>query len=762
MMDPFDSHGVTAFDVDMGDDGLGGGGRHTTFEDFDDFVDSHQEGNGGGSTNYDDEDDIFSSKYDHGNGPSFDDQFDMAYDGNPSDNEETSTPYSEGQPQFSEGGTDNDNDNRRFSKDQQQEADIFSDSSSSKNDATADDSDGKRKPPQNGTSPLAHGASSTPHGGLAALAEAAEHDHSTSTLQGRNGSNKGTAFHQHQRGATAMTQSRQGSGESVGTMSFLDPNIQADRRQDRKYEAALSTSKGSFNQIIPMPRRSAPGNGAGGGPRPHSVHLQPQRPQQPPAMDRRPNGMEQRQLPQNSNRSVAPRSGMNSFNGPPSTTAMGGHLKQQEGHSRQSHRPGLPTVSPHHYGRKEGTGAHNHGAIEQDDRGYSDEVPPSTRPTIDMGYATGEYSECYNSQETRRVSFEDEHKRDRKYESEAIVWQEQDNPYQDPRTASMSEQQQERQRQGRFRAQRRNSVVIQDAQSLSMDTTEENEEATSSVPMDESYQEGMHAQSTMDEGQGYYDENDNMGQEWNVDPGMERSVDERYDEEVGSFDPSLFSFEGQSQAFTEAHEQTEDLQGEISADLQKMMVQFCMDYPKLLHQCDEMVELWNNCEELEWQADDALNRYENVMTAIQVEIEEGDMEHAKAMAAMGIEQEDKLEISQPSGMPVVMEIDTASTEIVEDEKDAPFAHPHDSGGSSDPTKTIEGKGNPYPMESASHGKVELRIATPLSYGENATMETVLVDEAPTKHKNAMDFATSSHAAEEADAAAVALAPEESL
>jgi hypothetical protein len=624
-----------------------------------------------------------------------------SYDNQAKQSTSSAPPASEGLSRFAQSreggamGTTDGNDNR-FSK-TQQEGTRPSTGFSSKNDATISIKDGRIIPAGSTISRFSQAASATAQqqDGLAAFAEAAPNKYPIISKRRSEISQQQPSPH----GQNVANRGPHGQGTVLDTKSFMGSNAFTTSPQDGRSMEARDKDD-HFTKILPLPPRPTPGNAAARPPQ-EQRYRQPAMAHKPTNSTQRPLTLEQ-QAQGNVGRSAASCSGTGRFVNAPMPKATAGQPQrreeQQDHYRRQvlptppSNRPQTTAVTPFVPPNKAG-GTRPNSSMEttnagdsHDSREFSGPTAESTQNSIDMGYDKNEFIDENESQESRRVSFEGPVKGREMYRL-TVEMQDDEERFEDQYEEEPMEHNHQKQLppQGRGRATRRHSIVRPDPRRVSIETPNE-EYGRFDSPMEESYeeQEGQDYQSTVEVGMNYQDGEQPIDGEWTSETDTEHPMEED-DGEAMMYDPSLLTFEGQSQAFTEAHEKTEDLQSEICADLRKMNVKFYMDLPVLLGQCDELLELLDNCEDLELQADNAIARFQTVMSTVLAEGDEEDDDEMKEAEPEEIEmemEEETLTESATSKFPAMGEdafqkdaknIEAMETEVNENEKAMPSA-----------------------------------------------------------------------------------------
>jgi hypothetical protein len=420
-----------------------------------------------------------------------------------------------------------------------------------------------------------------------------------------------TGYHQRhqvsQGQAGALENSRRVSmrNSKISTMSIGGYSREGSREESQSVTVRKDDSH--FHKILPLPPRATPEKGADGvnG----QVHLQRQNVNDHEAAFQRPtNNSEKRaNIAANQVRAAVDHPEAARF-GMDRTHDANFHMDTpaktpRDNHQRIVTRPhGFPsrtmTVSPYPITQTTITDATEMVALEHSRR-LSSGFSPSTHPTIDMEYENNHRPTASHNTDARRVSLETEHKPVTRNE----VSMQQDH---DDGQTSTTVQVHQRQDEGCFQATPRKSLD-HDPRRISMETP--GSEFCCDSTMDFAHQ-GNERQPAMKNNSAFNREVEQTHDDWNTSVDMGQRMQVMAAEEM--IDPSLCSLETQSQAFLESHEKTNDLQSEICADLHKMSIRFFLDYPELLQQCDELLELLGNCEDLELETDEAMSRFERV------------------------------------------------------------------------------------------------------------------------------------------------------
>ncbi|KAG7346362.1 hypothetical protein IV203_005430 [Nitzschia inconspicua] len=452
--------------------------------------------------------------------------------------------------------------------------------------------------------------------GLANSTETATNKNSIVIQKDSSGTMEGQIFLQDKPNVNSSDGSHHTGGRALGLKSSLG--------REGDSVTAQSTS-GHFNKIIPLPRRTIPGIEETSGLRrpPEQGQFQsaiPKPSKEAPIQ----NLIDRRQINEDSRISAAASSGMQRFSNASMSkvTLEHKHLQQVSKPSKvpptlPSTGPNVKTVSPCHMAPKEYVGPPHATSSDTNTKTMGGQrellelrghAAASIQRSIDMEHDTFEHAEEPKNPEARRVSIENPSKENQMHHVKAMM---QDANNQRLNSSAAASKQQQHPSHARYQAERRNSTVTPDARRVSIETPVD-EQYQCDTPMEHLYHEGQTLQQALDDDKGLYNQNEETNQEW---PNNEHPMDEEGNGEA-MYAPSLFTFDGQSQAFTDAHELTEDLQSEICADLRKMTVKFFMEYPELLQRCDELLELWGKCEDLESQVDGAMSRFDAVMSTI--------------------------------------------------------------------------------------------------------------------------------------------------
>jgi hypothetical protein len=439
-------------------------------------------------------------------------------------------------------------------------------------------------------------------GSLQTLADAASRDHSIL--------DHSSALQHHQQVAQSQAGANQTSPNVSSGCTKVSNTCKGGYSLDgcRQEGQPVSNRNGDshFNKILPLPPRATPGNGTNGvhgqvRPQQHKVNEKPTAFQGPTSSQKSPD-IADHPIRDSNDRSTIARFGMDRFNRvsfPKETPA-----KTSTGLNHQlvfptpiAIPPTAATVSPLSITPRTATDSATVSdptkmVSHEPYSHFPNDVTNTTRSTIDMSCKSNNRFSLIQKPDVRRVSLEAE----QTPMTRKKVMMQCNNGQ---NKISTAEQAHSRPVKGCVEATRLNSFV-HDPRRVSLEGP--GKEFFCNSPMDDAHQaeesqSGLKNDSTFEHTHEHWNSTVDVGQP------MEGT------------DEELCSFEGQSQAFLEAHEKTEDLQSEISADLHKMSVKFFIDYPELLRQCDELLELLGSCEDLELEADEAMCRFDSVISA---------------------------------------------------------------------------------------------------------------------------------------------------